>query len=671
MITVPSRHARWLALPAILLTLIPAVFGQQSRDSDQVPHIVLQENGRWVDRIRNPYRPRYLPPVDFSNSARIESLIRAGQVYLSLQDAIALAIENNLDVELQRFTLPTAGAELLRAHGGGIVRGMPTTIRQLPQGVGGPGAPLLTSVGGGVGVSNLPSNSADLATITGQTTDLNIQGATPYFTGPALPAYDPSITGLLSKSHLTTPETSSFINGTQTLVTNNTIGNLGLNKGFSTGTLLNAGFNNNRQTGNAVRSDFNPYTTGGLSVGFTQRILQGFSRDVNRRYIRIARNEERIGDFIFRQQLIQTVADVIRLYWDLVSLDEDVKVKQQAVQASQRLYEDNKSQVEVGTLAPLELKRAQAEVARSRQDLTNSENLVLQQEVLIKNVLTRNGGSDPLLRAARIVPLDRIQIQAQEQTRPIQDLIGQALSQRPDVAQARIQIESAGVYLKGTKNALLPELDLVGSFQNSGLTGETNPIPQLPNASGVVPARSPDPFFLGGYGNILQQLFFRNFPNYSVGLQLTIPLHNRVAQADVVRDELLVRQTEVREHQLENQVRLEVENALIALQRARAAYDAAVETRQLQEEALAAEQERYTVGASTSFFVIQYQRDLAQARSTEVIAQGIYAKATAALDRAVGATLVNNNVSVEEAYHGRVARPPTPLPVLNNNGGKN
>lgn len=661
---------RPLALLAVILSLNPAVLlAQQAPSSDQMPQIILQENGHWTDRIRNPYRPRYIPPVDYSNSSRIDSLIRAGQLYLSLQDAIALAIENNLDIELQRFTPPTAGAELLRAQGGGAVRGMTTAIRQLPQGVGGPGAPLLTSVGGAVAVSNLPSNSADLATITEVTTDLNVQGAYPFATGPTLPSYDPAITGLLSYSHQTTPQTSSFINGTDAVVANNTIGNLGLSQGFATGTTLTAGFNNNRQTGNSVRSDFNPYTTGSLSVGFTQRLLQGFSMSVNRRYIHIARNEERIADLVLRQQLIQTVADVIRLYWDLVSLDEDVKVKQQALQAAQKLYEDNKSQVEVGTLAPLELKRAQAEVARSRQDLTNSDSLVLQQEVLVKNVLTRNGAADPLLRAARIVPLDHIEISAQEATRPVQDLIAQALSQRPDVAQARLQIDSAGTYLKGTKNSLLPELDVVGSFQNNGLSGETNPIPQLPS-NGIVATREPDPFFLGGYGNVLQQLFQRNFPNYSIGVQLTIPLHNRVAQADVVRDEIMVRQTEVRERQIENQVRLEVENALIALQRARASYDAAVETRQLQEEALAAEQERYTVGASTSFFVIQYQRDVAQARSTEVIAQNIYAKSAAALDRAVGSTLVNNNVDVDEAYHGHVSRRPTPLPVLNNGGGR-
>ncbi len=647
---------------AIFLTSLFVTASAQS-PPDQMPRIVLQENGRWSDPIRNPYRARFVAPVDFGNSPRVDSLIRAGQLYLSLQDAIALAIENNLDVELQRFGTRVAEAELLRAQGGGILRGLPLTIRQLPQGVGGPGAPLLTTVGGAAPATSALGNSADLAFIATQSTDLSIQGVTPFATGPPVPAYDPSIAGLLNWAHQSTPQTSSFVTGTNALIANNSTGNLGIQKGFATGTAVNLGFNNNRQMSNASRSQYNPYTTGSLGLTVTQPLLQGFNLAVNRRFIRIAKNEERISDFVFRQQLLETVSGVIRLYWDLVSLEEDVKVKSQALGLSQKLYEDNKSQVEVGTLAPLELKRAQAEVARSRQDLTNSESLALQQELLLKNLLTRSRGADALLRSARIVPLDRIQIPDNEQPQPVQDLVQEALKTRPDLAQAKIQIENSQIGLQGSRNALLPTLDVIGSVQNNGLTGQPNMVPQS-GAGGAGLTSSADPFFVGGYSNAFGQILSRNFPNYAIGLQLNIPLRNRVAQADVIRDELQVRQTEVRLRQLENQVRLEVENALVVRDRARASYRAAVETRQLQEEALAAEQERYSVGASTSFFVIQYQRDLAQARSTEVATQGNYAKARAALNRAIGATLVENYVDVEDAYHGRVTRPATPLPVL-------
>lgn len=653
--------ARTLMTSASLLALFSTLHAQSR--TDQMPQIILQENGSWTDRFRDPYRARFVPPIDFANSTRIDSLIRAGQLYLSLQDAIALAVENNLDIELQRFAPRIAESEVLRAEGGGILRGLPLTLRLLPAGIGGPGAPLVTTVGATTGSTSTISNTADLSTITEQATDLSIQSVTPFATGPAPPAYDPAIAGLLNWAHQTTPQTSSFVTGTSSLIANTTTGNLGLQKQFSAGTAINVGFNNNRQFSNAQRAQYNPYTNGSLGITVTQPLLQGFSIAVNRRFIHIARNEERISDYLFRQQLLETVSGVVRLYWDLVSLVEDVKVKNEALALSQKLYEDNKSQVEVGTLAPLELKRAQAEVARSRQDLTNSQSLVLQQELLLKNVLTRTSTADPVLRAARIVPLDRINIPANQQPQPVQDLVLQALNTRPDVAQAKIQIENSQLSLRGSKNSLLPTLDVIGSVQNNGLSGQQNTIPQT-GTTGTPFTTSADPFFLGGYSNVLGQIFSRNFPNYAIGVQLNIPLRNRVAQADVIRDELQVRQTEVRLRQLENQVRLEVENALIALDRARASYDAAVETRQLQEEALAAERERYTVGASTSFFVIQYQRDLAQARSTEVVTEGNFAKARAALDRAIGATLSENHVEVEDAIHGRVARPPTPLPVV-------
>src|SRR5205085_12567955 len=212
--------------------------------------------------------------------------------------------------------------------------------------VGGPGAPLLTTVGGAAPSTAVPSNSADLATITAQSSDLSIQGASPLATGPRIPAFDPAITGLLNWQHQTTPQTSSFVTGTNSLIANNFTGNLGLQKGFSTGTEIVVGFNNNRQVSNASRAQYNPYTTGSLGLTVTQPLLQGFSIPVNRRFIRIAKNEERISDYVFRQQLIETVSGVIRLYWDLVSLAEDVKVKQQALALAQKLYEDNKSQVE-------------------------------------------------------------------------------------------------------------------------------------------------------------------------------------------------------------------------------------------------------------------------------------------------------------------------------------
>jgi outer membrane protein len=288
-----------------------------------------------------------------------------------------------------------------------------------------------------------------------------------------------------------------------------------------------------------------------------------------------------------------------------------------------------------------------------RQDVTNAESLVAQQELVLKKVLTRNGLGDPQVREARIVPTDRIEIPPRDEVSPVQDLVAQAFRDRPDLAESRLQIDNSRISLHAAKSALLPSLDLVGTVQNNALAGQMNSLAAVPSG---------DPFYLGGAGALLSQILAHNFPNYAVGVQLSIPLTNRVAQADAVRDQLDLRQAQVRLRNLEEQVRLEIESALIALSRSRSAYDAADQTRQLQQEALDAERERYAVGASTSFFIIQYERDLAQAQTTVVIARGNYAKARAALDRALGTTLERYNVQLAEAQTGVVSTPPRPLP---------
>ena len=490
---------------------------------------------------------------------------------------------------------------------------------------------------------------ADLAIINQQETNLSVQSTIPYSNGSPVPLFDPFFNLALSDYHHSQPQNNTVSTGTSNLISNQATGSAGYQQAFSTGTSFNLSYLSNRYDTNSRRSNYNPYTAAGLGLTITQPLLQGFGIDVNRRFIKIAANEQKIADLIFDQQLMSTVSSVVRLYWDLVSLREDVRVKEQAVTAAQKLYDDNRQQVEVGTLAPLQLKRAAAEVARAKLDLINSQSLVDQQEVILKNVLTRTGASDPTLENVHIIPLDHITIPLQDEFPPTSQLVVEALRNRPDLLQAQIEIQNAGLSLKGSKNELLPQLNIVAGLTNNALAGAVNPDAQ---GSLGLPI-SPDPFLTGGSGTVLSQILRRNYPDYGIGFQLNIPLRNRVARADVARDQLMLRQSEVRLKVAENQVRVEVENALVAVRRARASYDAAVETRQLQEEALDAEQQRLSVGQSTSFFVVQYQRDLAQARSTEVISLGNYAKARAALDRALGRTLDVNNISLEEAQQGR------------------
>jgi outer membrane protein TolC len=578
-------------------------------------------------------------------------------MYLSLEDAIALTLENNLDLQLQRYNPLISDTELKRAKGGGLLRGLTYTIRELPQGVGGPGGPLLTTLGSANTIGQLNANSADLAVISQQQTNLSVQSTIPYSSGSPIPAFDPFFILGINGSHVSQPQNSFSSQGTTNLVQTQVTGSGGYQQGFSTGTTVALNYDASRYDANWLRSDYNPYSVGSLGLTITQPLLQGFSIDVNRRFIRIAGNEQQIANLIVSQQLISTVSSVIRLYWDLVSLRADVTVKEQALATAQKLYQDNKQQVDVGTLAPLQLKQAAAEVARAKQDLINSQSLVDQQEIVLKNVLTRSGSDDLSLENVHIIPIDRIEVPKQEETPPADQLILEAMKNRPDLAQGELEVSNADLSLKGSKNQLLPRLDIIASATNNALAGTPNGLPPVPNT-----VRNFDPFFIGGSGTLLSQIFQRSFPDYGIGLQLSIPLRNRVAQADVARDELQLRQSQVALKQAQNQVRVEVENALLALKRARASYDAAVETRQLQQEALDAEQQRLSVGQSTSFFVIQYERDLAQARSTEVIAEGAYAKAKAALDRAVGRTLTANHISFSEGLTGIVARPHTPLP---------
>jgi len=581
--------------------------------------------------------------------------MRAGQLYLSLDDAIALALENNLDIELERFLPKISDTDLLRAHGGGLLRGLSLLVNEPAPGIGGPNGPLLTNLTAGSTPTPLVNtNFSDIALISQQQNNLSVTGAIPMSNGPAIPQYDPIVTGQVNGQHATTPENSTLTTGSNWLAQNEVNANAGMNAGFSSGTQLSVNFDNSRYSTNASRYTYNPFVNSSLGFTLTQPLLQGFGMSLNQRYIRIARNSRKVADLVFRQQVMDTVAGVARLYTDLVSLNEDVKVKQEALRLAERLLEDNRTQVDQGTQAPIEVTRANASVAASRQALISAQGLVRQQELIVKTAITRGGLANPLLLAAHIIPTDALAVPDRETVQPLAELVGEALRNRPDLAGAGLQVENSEISLKGSLNALKPQFDLVGTVQNSGLAGDLNPL-----AGTVTGSLNP-----GGYGTALGQLLRRNFPSYGVGVQLTLPLRNRVAQADAVRDELQVRQAEVRRQQLQDQVRLEVADAEESLRQARAVYDAAVEALHLQEQSVSVEEQTFAVGLATNLTVIQYQNYLAQARSTEVASRGAYIKAKIALQRATGAVLDAHHVAIDEAYRGSVARPPHALPAL-------
>ncbi len=632
-----------VAILCVFLMLVPVAQAQQVQ-------YVQNPKGGFLSDVTRPYTPKDILPVDLSNSNRLESLLRAGNIYLSLQDAIALALENNLDIHIQRYGRPQAEANLLRARAGGLLRGLPNSVQTAT-------TQALSQVTGGGSLG-----TAGAASGTGGG---GAGGTIITATGTTIPNLDPSAYVVGYWGHSSTPQSNAFTTGTTNLIVRTDVYAAGFQEGFLTGTNLQLNWQQQTNKANATTLDFNPYTTGSLNLQVTQPLLQGFGLAVNNRNIRIAKNNMRVNDLLFKQQVMTTISQIVAAYWDLVSFNENVKVKQQALGLAQRLYEDNKKQVEIGTLAPIEIVRAEAEVASRQQDLVNAQTQVLQQENALKTALSRTGVMSPSIADAHIIPTDAISVPQTEPVVPVQDLVNTALANRPEIPQSKINIDSTRIGLKGDRSQMLPALNLIGNLTNNGLAGQINALnPSFGSGCSTSPfgCGTPIAYYVGGSGDVLRQLFAHNFPNYSLQAQLSIPLRNRSAQADYILDSLNLRTQELQHQRLLNQIGADVRNAVIAVQQASAAYHAAVQARILQEQTLDAEQKKYALGASTIFFVIQYQRDLAQARSNEVAAMSTYAKAKVQLDNAEGTVLDTYHVSIGEATNGHVARPASSLP---------
>jgi outer membrane protein len=642
----------YLALLCVALAVEPS-FAQQplSKSEDQTPRLDNQ-SPHWYSPFVHNYDPKILPPITVSNSSRIDSLLRGGNLYLSLQDAVALALENNIDIEVQRYGFLIADENIKLAQAGGT----PTTSPVTPE----PVAASVTSAGA-------PGGGAGLTTFGGGNTVSVAGGINPLLAaGSAIPFYDPQIIGTLQWGHTATPEQNTIVTGTTSLVTQSSTYNVGVTEGFSSGATATVSYNNLVQNENSLRNLINPFTTASVGLTVTQPLLQGFGLALNRRNIRIARNFVRVNDYVFAQQVISTVANVIQLYWNLVSYVENVEVVQQSLVYSNKLLEDNKKQVEIGTLAPVEVTRANAELASDEQNLLIAQTTVRQQEVLLKNAISRNGIASPEIAEAHVIPTDRIRVPEVEPVRPMQDLISEALDKRPDLAETQIQLENTKIGIIGIRDAMRPTLNLIGNLSNNALSGANNPA--LSTTSGVTTA---PPVLLGGYGNILGQLAGRNFPNYTAGFQLDIPLRNRAAQANMAIAQLQMRQNELEVQKSVNQIRQDVNNALIAIDQARARYDAAEKAVVLEQQLLDAEQKKYALGTSTPFNVISVQRDLANAQLSDVQALTAYGLAKVQLDQALGTVLESNRIEMEEAKTGKVSRPPSPIPDLNRTGNLN
>jgi outer membrane protein len=574
------------------------------------------------------FEKRIVPAAKLTNTPRLEQLVRAGNLYLSVQDVIALALENNLDIAVQRYAPFLAQEVLRRAQGGGILRGTDSPVVAGPTSVSTAGVSTNANGLGGGG--------------------LNAGGSVVTQVGPSPPSLDPAIGMSFNAGHLTTPQTNLSLNSTDVLT--NTYRNIALqySQQFITGTAATVTFVNARNHYNSANLLFNPSLTGYVDLFVSQPLLQGSSLAVNNRDIRVARNNLKITNYIVKEQVVTTISAILNLYWDLVTFNDAVRIKQQGMETAQKLYEDNRKQVAAGALPSVELTRAAAAVSSSKEDLLFAQTNVAQQEIVLKNALSRNAIQNAWLDEVHIIPLDHIVVPKADELAPVPELIEEALTKRPEIDQAKLNLQSQEIMLKGDRNGLLPSLQAFADFTNHGLSGPVNPLYNGPFA--------PNPYFVGGDANVIAQILRRNFPDYSAGFSVTIPLRNRQAQADYVTDELQLRQSQLRLQGLLNQVKVDVKTATIGLQQARARYQTAVDTRMLAEQSLKNEQQRFQFGASSVALVIAAQNDLSLDQTAEVQAMANYSHARIALDQALGRTLEVNHVSMDEAVSGKVQR---------------
>ena len=598
----------------------------------------------------NPIKPYTRTSYDaprLGNTPRLDQLMRDGKIYLSLSDAVLLALENNFDIAIARINLDIADTDILRARAGAGLRGVSTGLVTGTQGgsgstVIGGGGPGGTSAGAGGGANGLV---------------LSTSGG-----GPAPENLDPTLSSTLQYEAANQQQSNLlFSGGKSVLFTDTATYNFGYQQGFLTGTNLGVTFSNSRVSTNNPYVAYSPDITTSFRATATQHLLQGFGWGINGRFIVQAKNDRRITDSAFRQQLLYTVNQVENIYWGLVSAYEDEQAKERALAQSTQLTEDNRKQLQIGTLAPLDVVNSDSAVATDKQALVASQSNLEYQQLIMKQAIARNL-EDPALTNAPVIPTDRVALDRLPEEDMTQDaLVQQAYVNNPSIEQAALSMKNNEITMKAEKNGLLPTVDAYAFYGSSALAGAQNTsqncggfgsatfVPCTPTNGGVNPV---------GYGTAVGNLFNSTAPDKGVGVNITIPLRNRVAQADQARSQMEYRQVQMRLQQLYTQVRIQVVNAQFALTNDRAQVSAAQAGQEYAAQSLDAEQKKYKLGASTSALVLQQQRNLANAEDTLISATAAYAKDRAALRQLTSSTLDAYGISITEAAAGVVTTAP-------------
>jgi outer membrane protein len=592
-----------------------------------------------------PYTPRNVPPPELTNTPRIEQLMRDGKIYLSMDDAVALALENNLDIAISRYNANIAETEILRSKGGannffgvntGIVQNTPGGgVGGLSGTVGsGPGGTSAASGGIGAGTNGLVSSTLGI--------------------GPNITSFDPVVSATLQSDHAKFECTSPFCGSVQ----NTTTANFNYVQGLQSGTNIGVGFTNSRITSNNPFTFVSPSLNSGFKFQLTQHLLQGFGFLPNTRIIQITKNNKEITDVAFRLQIITTADQIENLYWNLVYAYENVRVQQEALAFAQKTLSDTQKQVQIGSLAPIESVRAQNTVSTDQQNLVQAQTNLDLQQLLMKNALSRTL-QDPALANAEVIPTSTMALPQQEPVVPTEDLVNEALQHRAELAESRIDLSNREISERALKNLLRPSLDLFAYYGGAGAGGTQSPLATC-GAPGAIPGicSPPGSFPSTGYGSTLNKLVNSTAPDKGGGFTLSIPLRNRQDQALQVRGELEYRQAQMRLQQIENQVRIEVRNAQFSVTQNRAAVQAAQAAVELANQSLDAEQKKFRLGASTGTNVLNYQSQLATAKSNLVSAEAAYEKAEIELDRSTGLLLEHAGIVMDDAVKGEVTHMP-------------
>ena len=592
--------------------------------------------------ILRPYLPATIPPVRLGNSGRLHELIRGGILYLTAQDAIALALENNIDIESNRYD--ATGWRLERAQAGGALPGVPT------------GASLTSSVASGQGV--LGSQAAAGVKISGASGGTAGQtNVTVSQVGTIAQTYDPSMQESTTFSHKSLPQ-SNAVQTTDVLIQNQRIYTGSYQQGFETGGSINISYNEHYLNENAPTDVLNPSVAPSASIQIQHNLLQGLGVAVNTRDIRVAKANIHISDLNFQSQVERTVTTVLGTYYTLVGNYEDLRAKQDALQTSRKFLAETRRRVELGASAQLDIATAQSQTAAAEQAVVNSNAAIRQAELQLKNLISRIGVGDPEIANAQIVPLDRIPEPSTLETPPLKELVTMAIKNRADLQAARENADVSEMSAIATINGLLPSAIVIASKNNQGTAG----------VSRVVNGQTADKYFVGGIGTALGQVFRNNFPTQGLATGIQLQAYDRVAEADYAIDQLSLRQQQLGVAKTLNQAQVDIANSLVALSQARSRYEAAVQNRILQQQLYDAEQKKYAAGESTTYNVTQQQRDLINGQSAELSAQVSWQTAKLSLDQNIGATLEANHVSIKDAEAGKVARPsqlPATLPSQN------